>query len=125
MFVYCFDCVQFGIAIHEGLYFQIVVASDLHVRVSDKDGRIVKGCWHMRFSHKRYSFITFTLDDSPNKPGLVGVYNRSLADHPNEPGSAGVYNRSLADHPGSQGQLEYTTGTWLTTQQTRVGWGIQ
>ena len=40
----CFDCCSLDIAIHEALYFQIVVASDLHVHVvSDKDGRMIKG----------------------------------------------------------------------------------
>ena len=29
----------------------------------------------------------------------------------NKPGSVGVYNRSLADHPASQGWLGYTIGT--------------
>ena len=31
----------------------------------------------------------------------------------------------LDDHPVNQGQLGYKIGAWLTTQRSRVGWGIQ
>ena len=75
MFLVSIVC-SLDIAIHEGLYFQIVVASDLHVHVSDKDGRIVKGCWHTRFSHRRYSFITFTVvaERKRSKIGCVHTF---------------------------------------------------